>query len=59
MAVTDSRARSCGDRRPLALVTPEWNTQRDAFADAVIDRFFAALRHTYGGIEGVRPADAG
>jgi hypothetical protein len=48
MAVSDSRARSYGDQRRLVLVTPEWSRQEDAFADAVIERFFAALRHTFG-----------
>jgi hypothetical protein len=41
-------------------VTPEWSTQqRNAFADEVIDRFFAALRHTYREVGDVPPADAG
>jgi len=45
----DSRARSFGDiRRHLVLVKSEGSTQEEAFADAVIERFFAALRHTYG-----------
>jgi hypothetical protein len=60
MAVSDSRARTGGDRRRLVLVTPEWSTQqRNAFADEVIDRFFAALRHTYREVGDVPPADAG
>jgi hypothetical protein len=49
MPVMDSRARSFGDiRRHLVLVKSEGSTQEEAFADAVIERFFAALRHIYG-----------
>jgi len=47
MAVSDSHARSYGDQRRLVLVTPEWSRQEDAFADRVIERFFAGLRHNY------------
>lgn len=58
MAVTDSRVRAIGGPRRLVLVTSEGGTHEDAHVDLVIDRFFAALRHTYG-VVGVAPADAG
>ena len=55
MPVTEGRARSHGDsRRRLALVTPEWSTQEVAFADETIERFFAALRHTFVEVDGGR-----
>lgn len=47
MPVTERRARSDDAPRRLALVTSEWSTEEVEFADDVIERFFAALRHTY------------
>jgi hypothetical protein len=55
MPVTESRARSDdGERRRLALVTPEWSTQEVAFAEETIERFFAALRRTFVDVDGGR-----